>query len=242
MFPSPSPRDLEQPYKKVVDLFRKALESLELEPRPIPPRRIDSLRGGVSCFELTGKAIDAAVLLSRSRLENLYARDSEAFFRVDYAVRGNIRGILSGRIVSKTALRLKGLVRKSLEELQWELPSRDRGLDTRQMSLRARDEGVPPGPGELWEGGPHQKLTEMLNQDPELVESLESFVERRRGRFLKLSIISDRWGASIRVRGNMWLESPDFLATYATPTYLGIVDKIGGHIKEVRRAFGGIAF
>ena len=200
------------------------------------------MRGGVSCFELAGKDVDAAILLSTSGYENLYSRKYKSFFKVDYAVRGNIRGILPGRMVSKTALKLTGLVRKRIEELTWEIPSSDREMDTRRSGLGVHAEGVPPGPGELWEEGPHQKLIEILNRDYKLVESIIRFVERRRGRFLLLSIISDIWGESVRVHGNLWLKSQEFLDTYVTPPYLWIVDRIGRHIKELRRDFGGIAF
>lgn len=240
MAPIPSPRDAER--RDVVGLLQEALEGLELEPRLIHPGRVEALRGGVGCFELeAGKGIDAAVLLSRSRYGPHDIGASRTFYRVDYAVRGSIRGILPRRIVSKTVLALRGLIRKRVVDLKWEIPPHREGDDHRRR-LWTQAEALPPGPGELWDGGPHQRLTEALNQDAGLTESLESFVERGRGSFLSLSVLSDGWGESIRIRGSLWFEPRELSATYAAPPYLRIVDRIGGHIKDVRRIFGGISF
>ncbi|MFB0543707.1 MAG: hypothetical protein ACETVR_02890 [Candidatus Bathyarchaeia archaeon] len=219
----------------IVDLLFKTLEELKLEPRLISPRRVDGLRGGITCFELgAGKSVDAAVLRVRTLIR-------EPLFKVDYAVRGNIRGILPDRIVSKMALRLEGLFRKRVLELRWVIPPPSH-IGSSYGGFGVGIEGLPPGPGEVWEGSPHEKLNERINQDADLNESLRGFMERKRGSFLLLSITSDRWGESIRISGDLWLKPEELVSTYATPTYLWIVDRISRHIKEVRKVFGGIAF
>ena len=236
----PSPKDQEQQLSNVNQLILDILEGLGFEPRLIPSRRIDSLRGGVASFNLSGENIDAAVLLYKTRLEDMHLIDS-AQFRVDYAVRGDIKGILPGRIVSKTKLSFKGLIRKRLEGLKWETPFSQRPADNSTRSQLYLEEGMPPGPGELWEESPHKAVTERLNQDCELIESIKKLFMRKT-KFTWLSIISDRWGSSIRVRGSIWMGHPDFMAVYLNPIYLEIIKKICWHIKEVRRSFGGIAF
>jgi hypothetical protein len=74
----------------VISLVNDVLASIGLKPTLIPSGRIDCLRGGLSCFELNNEEIDAAILLKQSRSK---------LFRVDYAVRGNIRVGLPGRIL-----------------------------------------------------------------------------------------------------------------------------------------------
>ena len=237
---SPSSRDYDKQLSNVIQLILDVLERLGFDPRLVPSRRIDSLRGGVASFILSGRAVDASVLLSKTRLEDMHLSGS-ALFKVDYAVRGDIKGILPGRIVSKTKLDFRGLIRKRLEGLKWETPFSERPADYRMRDQRSLDEGIPPGPGELWEGSPHKAVTDRLNKDSELIESIKNLIERKT-KPTWLSVISDRWGSSIRVRGSIWMEHPDFMALYLNPTYLEIVENICGHIKEVRRSFGGIAF
>ena len=145
---SPSPGDYEQQLNNVIQFILDILESLELEPRLMPSRRIDSLMGGVASFNLSGEAVDAAVLLSKTRLGDMRLSDS-ALFRIDYAVRGDIKGILPGRIISKTKRSFRGLIRKRLKGLQWETPFSERSSDLRRRSLHSLDEGIPPGPGEV---------------------------------------------------------------------------------------------
>jgi len=225
----------------VVDLILKALRDLNLEPRVIPRGRIDELRGGSSCFDLKpGETIDAAILLGKQSYAASRMGESEAKYRIDYAVRGTIGGVLPRRVLTRTTPELKGLLRRRVVGLRWEIPLEDRGEGRRFPYLRSG--GRTPGPGELWEEGPHQKLTEKLNGDAELMESLMNFVEGGKGDPLIISVFSDGWGASIRISGNLWLRTHELLAVYTSPAYLGIAERIGGHIKEVRRSFGGLAF
>jgi hypothetical protein len=232
-----SPEDTKRK-KGIVDLLMDALARADLEPRIIIPGRVEWLRGGLFCVELEArKGVDVAILRSRTQ----YGMD-QTLYRIDYAVRGNIKGILPGRIISKTSLKTTGLVKKSIVDLTWMIPQADRGGETSRINYQTETEGLLPGPGEVWEGGPHQKLTELLNHDSDLIESLRDFAKRGRGSLLSLSIVSDRGTESIRIIGSLWLRPQELLATYAAPAYLGIVNRIGGHIKEVRREFGGLAF
>jgi hypothetical protein len=257
-----SPKDAKRQRGTIVDLLIDALARLELEPRLVPPGRIEWLSGGLSCIELEAKkGVDIAILLSQSpygtayldpltrypRVQyrkdgTAYLEGPQALYKVDYAVRGNIKGVLSGRIISETALKTKGLVKKRITELIWEIPPADRGADASRLDYQTEIEGLSPGPGEVWEGGPHQKLTELLNHDADIIDSIKGFGERRRDFFLSLFIASDRKGESIRISTNLWLKPQELLATYATPDYLGMVNRIGRHIKGIRGEFGGLAF
>jgi hypothetical protein len=233
MRPTSSSRREENKNNLVSDLVNDALASLDLEPILIPSGRIDCLRGGLSCFELNNEDIDAAILLKQSRSK---------LFKVDYAVRGNIQGVLPGRIVSETELKLKGVLRKKLEEFAWISPLIDEKVDEFRRKIAMSSGGVAPGPGELWEEGPHRRLSSLLNGDVDLKESYVMFIERKRGRFLSLSVWSDRWGESLRVSGDLWLEAEELEATYANEDYIYLVSIICRHVKKLRRDFGGIAF
>ena len=225
----------------VVDLVFEALGGLNLDPVRIPRGRTDELRGGAACFDLKlGASLDAAIVLNKLSIAALRMGRSEAQHRVDYAIRGTIRGVLPGRVLIRTMLELKGLLRRRVAEVRWEIPREDE-VEAGRFP-HPRSVGRTPGPGELWEGGPHQTLAERLNGDVELTGSILAFGEGWRGDPLAISVVSDGWGASIRIIGSLWVRAQEILETYASPAYLGIADRIGGHIKEVRRSFGGLTF
>ncbi len=225
---------------EVISLVTDALKEAGLEPRPIDRGRTDELRGGLQCLDLAGDGLDAAVLKSGGDINRLFSTEHRFSYMVDYAVRGTIRGVLPGRIVSRTVLELQGLLRKRLAGMRWEVPQEEQA-DTGSF-VRTRAESVPPGPGELWEGGPHQTLTERLNGDDGLRDSLLSFLGRPGKDPLNLTVASDAWGESIRISGDRWLGPKDLLTTYASPSYIDIAARIGLHIKDVRRNFGGLTF
>jgi hypothetical protein len=217
----------------VVDRVNDALVSLDLKPTLIPSGRIDCLRGGLSCFELDNEEIDAAILLKQSR---------SRLFRIDYAVRGNVRGVLPGRIISETELRLKGVLRKKLEDFSWVTPTISEKVDEFRRRIEMSRGGVVPGSGELWEDGPHMRLSRVLNEDLELRAVYSRLIERKRSRFLSLSVWSDRWGESIRVSGDLWFETEELDSTYLNKDYTHLTSSICRHVKQLRRDFGGIAF
>jgi hypothetical protein len=219
-------------------LLQDELTRLGLAPIPIPHGRTDELRGGLQCFELkAGEGVDAAIILSKLNVDPFRVDESRVLYKVDYTVRGDLKGVLRGSILSNTKYELKGLIRKRLTSLRWETPLRDqRGYE------KTRDGGSPPSPGELWEGGPHQTLTERLNRDIFLNEALRAFTLANDVNPLNITVFSDSWGESIRIRGQPWLKARDLAEIYTAPAYLKIVNHIGQHVKEVRRMFGGLTF
>ncbi len=230
-----------EPGQEAVDLFLDALMDLGLEPRLVGHGRIDELRGGFRCFDLkAGHGVDAAVLLSRAEVVMFPPGVSHKLYKVEYAVRGTIKGVLPGRILSRTTPELQGLLRKKLVGLRWGVPSGPRGGTRGRLS--SREGGIPPSHGEIWEGGPHQALAERLNLDTELMGVLESLKMGEGENPPLISVYSDSWGESIRIRGDPWLNERDLTLSYASQAYLEIVELIGGHVKEVRRSFGGLTF
>lgn len=225
----------------VVNLILDSLTGLGLEPRLIPRGSIDELRGGIRCFDLeAGDGVDSAILLSKLDVELYPIEDARTVYKIDYVVRGNIKGVLRGRIISETTPELKGLLRKRLVGLRWKTPKEQKGGSS---VYRSRDKGgSPPGQGELWDGGPHMTLTERLNRDPDLIKSLKTLTSGEGGAPPNLTVFSDGWGESVRIRGHPWLRARDLPAVYTAPSYLWIVSRIGRHVKEVRRRFGGLTF
>lgn len=97
--------DLDNAIKSVIDSF----QSQGLKPRRIASGRVEELRGGVTsiAFESHGN-IDAAILLSKIQYQA-----SESLYKLDYVVRGSIKGILPGRILAVTNPQLKGVIKKN---------------------------------------------------------------------------------------------------------------------------------
>jgi len=212
-----------------MDVLDETLEALRrLNPRVIPHGRIDELRGGI-CIGLESESLDAAVLLSRVDYSG-----AGGLYRVDYAVRGTIRDVLPGRVMAETKSQIRGLLRRRVEAVEWIVP-RGRGEEP-----TLRGEAAPPSEGELWEGCPHMRLTALLNGDEELLNALKSFLEAYPN--LKISIFTDGWGESIRIGGSLWLRGEKLLGCYLSPEYLSIAERIGFHIRAVRREFGGLTF
>lgn len=222
----------------IIELVQEALGGLGLDPSPIPPGRMDELRGGVSSFDLkAGGGVDAAVVLTRWNYGSYRSEGGKNLFRVDYAVRGSIKGVLPGRILARTSTKTRGLLRREIVDLSWEVPQEVKG----EVGFYAPEEAISPGPGELWDGCPHEALAESLNGDGGLKESIKSIIHGRKGS-LTLTVFSDRWGESIRIAGSLWLEAQALPLLYLGSSYVMAADRIGMHIKEVRRRFGGLAF
>ena len=76
---------------------------------------------------------------------------------------------------------------------------------------------------------------------PDSTRRTEYLKEKGRSN-LKFTIFSDRWGESLRLSGNLWLEPVEMIGIYASKTYLEIVSEIFKHLKKVRRYFGGLTF
>ncbi len=224
--------------RSIIELVYEGLRGLGLEPSLIPPGRMDELRGGVSSVELRGgRGIDAAVLMARWQYGSFRSEEGKSLFRVDYAVRGSIKGVLPGRILARTSAKRRGLLRREVTDTVWETPLERRG----DLEPYPPGEALPPGPGELWDGCPHEALVESLNGDGELMESVRSIIGERRGS-LTMTVFTDRWGESIRIGGSLWLEAQALPTLYLGEAYVKAVSRIGERIKEVRRGFGGLTF
>jgi hypothetical protein len=221
--------------ENVVKAVLETFQSLGLKPRRIPSGRIEELRGGITSIALEPKGnVDAAIILSRIQYQS-----SDLVYKLDYAVRGNIKGILPARILAVTDPKLKGMIKKTVSEVKWALPQTSKGTyPSRGMS---GDTVTPPGPGELCEEGPHQKLVDALNQDVELEGVLRKLIGER-SVLLSPWVITDPWGESLRITADYWVKPGELQAVYVTALYATMVERIGRHIKEVRRAFGGVAF
>ena len=229
------------PDRDVVSVIFEALRALQLEPRLIPHGMIEELRGGVQCFDVKkGEGVDAAILLSRVDIGALPINPEDYLYKVDYAVRGTIKGVLPDRILSRTVLRTEGLLKKRVVGISWETPVEER--EGPQIYRSPGAGGKPPSRGELWEGGPHQMLTEKLNGDRDLAGAIKTFPWGDVKASPIFSVFSDGWGESIRIRGDPWLRNHDLPLVYVSTAHLNIVNKIVGHVKEVRRRFGGLTF
>ena len=85
-------------------------------------------------------------------------------------------------------------------------------------------------------------MTDRLNGDADLMEALRATPRGESDDPLILSVFTDGWGESIRVRGDPWFEARDLPLMYVAPAYVGIVNLIGRYVKEVRKSFGGLTF
>jgi hypothetical protein len=226
-------------YREAVNVVNDALVTHGLNPEQITRGGINELRGGVACINLAGEAVDAAVILASINTSSYLSNNLKAVFRVDYAVRGNIRGVLPGRILSKTEIEFKGFLNKEITNLKWATPSNEA-----IATLRDRDhifEAVAPSQGELWESGPHQSLTGLLNSDADLILYLIGLMRKTRNP-QPITVCSDLWNESIRISNNSWLTLTDLPTFYTAKNYIQIIERISSHVKTVRRSFGGLTF
>jgi len=83
---------------------------------------------------------------------------------------------------------------------------------------------------------------ERLNSDFELMKILKTYMEMRRATLKTILLVSDAWGESIRIRGDLWLKASELPSVYISSNYLEIVDTIAKHLKSVRKIFGGLTF
>jgi hypothetical protein len=222
--------------KELKEETMRLLASHGYRPRVIPQGSVRQLRGGISCVDLEeGGNIDSAVLMARGNSEELEPR---LLCRIDYAVRGNIQGIPAGRRITNVHVTREGFLRKRFKTLSWVVPHERKSHSYKALSAG----GAPPGPGEVWEGGPHQVLTGLLNGDAELLNGIKELVTRLGDARMAFIVFSDGWGESLRVSGGFWVKIEKLSTVYASPRYLKIVDSVFGHLRETRRRFGGLTF
>jgi hypothetical protein len=167
--------------------------------------------------------------------------NSKSLYKVDYAVRGNIKGVLPRRALAWTSYELEGALKKRVKGIIWMMPLSLPGNLT-EKHIHLPNGSMPPSPGELWKEGPHQKMIELLNDDAELTGSIREAMSSRKGPPIILSVLSDSWGESIRISGNLLFKIHELVAEYLSKNYFMIVNRIGQHIREVRKDFGGLTF
>lgn len=225
-------------YREAVNSVMKSLTIHGLDPQQIQRGDVSELRGGIACLNLKGNNVDAAVIHANINTSSYLTNNVKTVFRVDYAVRGNIREVLPGRILSKTDTMSKGVLNKQITNLKWFVPKKS---DNQPRAGESIFEAVTPNNGELWENGPHQSLTELLNSDNDLTRSLLDFLRRTR-QTQPFTVSSDLWNESIRINNYSWLPASELLTFYASKKYLEIVELVSLHVKTVRRNFGGLTF
>lgn len=220
----------------VADRILETLSSLGLEPLLIPSGRTDALRGGFACLDLRSASyIDAVILRGHRPIGSSVPR-----YIFDYAVRGTIRGINPGSMIIRTSYEIEGFLRKRIVGLNWEVP-----VKKTENSFKypySKIEGQPIRSGEIWEGGPHQILLDILNGDAELKSEIKSLIDDRKSLKPNISVFVDGWGESIRIGIGMWLTEKEALLVYAGLPYISIVEHIAKNIKDVRQNYGGLTF
>lgn len=228
------------PSDPLSELFLRHLTDLGFEPVHLPSGTIGSLRGG-RCFDLkAGGDIDTVVVLSKTGLGGVSSDRKRVEYRVEFALRGTVKGFLSNRVLALTVPHFEGLVRRRLTSFRWEIPLREDGAAERFSLKRVR--GRPLGPGEVWEGGPHQALIERLRGDEELTKEISNLLKAYRESPPTLFIVTDRWGESLRISSGVWLSEVDLTSLYFNPSHLSIVQCMCSHMRNVRREFGGLTF
>lgn len=218
------------------DIIGKTVESLRsagVESHQIPRGNIRHLRGCLWCLDLLNvENIDSVTISARKRVGEV---ESETVFGFEYALRGSISGIPPGRVILYTASYMEGLFRRKLSSVKWVVPG-----ETQEPS-GFKVYGELPRPGEVWEEGPHRVLVNQLNGDDTIMAVLKDLLQDI-GDLTRFIIYSDRWNESIRMVCNEWLEEERALKIYTSSLYFEIAQGILGHIREVRRRFGGLTF
>jgi hypothetical protein len=228
------------PSDSLSEVFLDYLTDLDFEPVYRPSGEIGTLRGG-RCFDLkTGGNIDTVMVLSKTGLGGASTNRKRVEFRIEYAIRGTVKGFLSNRILALIVPLFEGLIRRRFTGFQWEIPLHKNGATPRFSLKRVR--GRPLGPGEIWDGGPHHALLERLRVDEELTKEISEILKAYREFPQALCIVTDRWGESLRISSGVWLSEVDLPRLYFNLSYLKIIQCICSHLRSVRREFGGLTF
>lgn len=218
----------EELVQETVEVFK----SLGYEPYLVPRGTLRHLRGCLWCIDFENfENIDSLGISIQRDPKNL---QSKYLFRYEYALRGNIKDIPENRRIAYTELSWKGFIKKKLDSIRWVIPK-----ETDEVS-HLKLFGSPPKLGEVWEEGPHNVLVRFLNEDNALMDNVKEFGQR----FDVLpifNIYSDNWGESIRLSISTLVEEKKALL-FVSPLYIEIAQSVLGHIRLVRRQFGGLTF
>jgi len=217
----------------ILEEATRRFEAIGLGPQLIPRDSISHLRGCLHCINLSGNNIDSALIFQKLSFQE----NPRYFYRVDYAVRGTLRGVPSQRKIAYTKLSLEGFLRKRLRGVAWRVPE-----EQAEEPPLIQHEELPPLPGEVWQEGPHQTLISLLNGDQALMEQITSLVLGLGEPYLYLTLSSDNWGESLRLRGSLMVDWPQASRVYTSEAYIRVADSILGHLRGVRGMFGGLTF
>jgi hypothetical protein len=212
---------------EIIEVFR----SIGCEPHLLPYGNIKHLRGCKWCIDLENlENLDSvAIVVQKKPMET----SSKRFIRLEYALRGNVKNIPSNRNIVYTEISLTGFLRKKIKSLRWVIPKEKSGTSYHLY-------GNPPKPGEIWEEGPHKFLVGLLNDDIDILERIKELIQNNQNKVF--SIYSDRWGESIRFMYNSLIEEHQAVDLYVCTKYVQIAQSVLGHIKTVRKKFGGLTF
>lgn len=222
---------LDDTHAEVISQVYSFFKELGLRPETIPEKSFQELRGGVKSYNFAkGNSIDAGVLVS-----NLELGDKEGFkrmYKIEYALKGTLKGIEKSKVIALTSFRLSGIINKRVEEIEWITPK-----NRFEYNIRHAE---PPTLGEVWRGSPYVRITEGLNLNTDLNEEIVNFLNKKKRPMMRILVHSDYWGESIRVNSSLWLPRQEVKEVYVDPQYVEIVIKIFNHLKTVRKEFGGL--
>lgn len=219
-------------HEELVQETMEAFRSIGCEPHLVPEGTLRHLRGCLWCIDFENfENIDSLGISIQRDPKNL---DSKFLLKYEYALRGNIKDIPENRKIAYTELSWKGFLKKRLDSIRWIIPK-----ETGQPSSYSLF-GSAPKFGEVWEEGPHNVLVGFLNEDTVLMDNVMEFGQR----FEVLpifNIYSDKWGESIRLSISTLIEGEKAKMFYS-PLYIKIAQSVIGHLRVVRRRFGGLTF
>jgi hypothetical protein len=218
-------------HTEVINEVYNLFNELGLGPERIPEKSFQELRGGVTSYNFTKrKNIEAGVLVSKFELG-----DEDGFkrmYKIEYALRGTLKGIEKGKAIALTSHKLSGFLNKRVEQIGWITPKNRFEYNIRHVE--------PPTLGEVWSGSPYVRIIESLNLNTDLIEEIVHFLNLKRKPEMKILAHSDNWGESIRVNSTLWVPKQEVKKVYVDTKYIEIVGQIINIIKTVRKDFGGL--
>lgn len=218
-------------HTEVINEVYNFFKTLGLEPRIVPEKSFDELRGGVKSYNFDkGKNIDASVLVSKIELGE--EKGVKRAYKIEYALRGTLKGVEKSKVIALTAFKLTGILNKKVERIEWITPKNRFEYTIRHIE--------PPTIGEVWGGSPYLKIIESLNLNSDLNEEILDFINKNSRPEMRLLVHSDNWGESIRINSTLWVPRKEIKGIYADPQYIEIVNRMFSHVKTVRKEFGGL--
>jgi hypothetical protein len=219
-------------YEELIQETMEAFRSIGSKPHLVPEGTLRHLRGCLWCIDFENLENIDSVGISIQR--DSRTLDSKFLFRYEYSLRGNIKDIPENRKIAYTELSWKGFLKKRIDTIRWIIPKET------DVPTSYKLYGSSPKFGEVWEEGPHNALVKFLNEDSNLMNDVKEFGQR----FDVLpifNIYSDKWNESIRMSIQTMLDEKK-AKLFISPLYIKIAKSVLGHIRVVRRQFGGLTF